>query len=93
VLGALATAGDITSIAKKQKAFILRKNATASGGREQIDVDVTAILARRAPDQQLRVEDVLYVPASGRKRAIRGLTTTGQAIVAPTTTGLIIYRR
>jgi len=93
VLQALAIAGDVTSVAKKTKAFLLRKDSRSPGGRSQINLNLTAILARRAPDEQLHADDILYIPVSGKKRTVHGITSTAQAIIAPTTTALIVYRR
>jgi polysaccharide export outer membrane protein len=93
VLQALAIAGDVGSTAKKKGLFILRKDPKARGGRDQIDVNLTAILARNAPDPELQTNDILFIPSSGRKRALHGFTGTAQALIVPTTTGLVIYRR
>jgi polysaccharide biosynthesis/export protein len=93
VLQALAISGDVGPTAKKKDVFILRKDPKARGGRNQIDLNLTAILARNAPDPELQANDILFIPSSGRKRALRGFTSTAQALVAPTTTALIIYRR
>jgi polysaccharide biosynthesis/export protein len=92
-LEALAIAGDVTAVAKKTRAVILRKDAKSSADRTQINVDLKAVLQRRAPDQQLQANDILYVPASGRKRAFHSATGTALSVAGGLTTGLIVYRR
>ncbi|HEV2382707.1 MAG TPA: polysaccharide biosynthesis/export family protein [Terriglobia bacterium] len=72
VLEAFAIAGDITPIAKADKTMIIRKNAKAANGREEIGLNVKDILYGRSPDRVLQADDILYVPVSGGKRAMRG---------------------
>jgi polysaccharide export outer membrane protein len=81
VLQALAIAGDVTFVAKKSKAFIIRKNPTAPSGRDEIALDIPHILARQSPDPILQSNDILYVPASGGRRAIRTLASVPAAVV------------
>jgi polysaccharide export outer membrane protein len=82
VLEALAIAGDVTFVAKRSKAFIIRKNPTAPSGRDEIALDIPHILARKSPDPILQSNDILYVPASGGKRAIRTLENVPGAVAA-----------
>jgi polysaccharide export outer membrane protein len=70
VLKAVALAGDLKSIAKGKKALVLRLNSSAPGGREQIPVNLTAMLRGRAPDRPLQNNDILFVPDSTALKAL-----------------------
>jgi polysaccharide biosynthesis/export protein len=70
VLKAVALAGNFTREAKPRRAVILRKTSPAPSGRQEIPVDLKMVLANHAPDQRLLASDILYVPESGRKRAL-----------------------
>ena len=84
VLKAIALAEDLKSSAKSRKAMILRSNSSAPGGREQIPVDLHAMLRGQSPDRPLQTNDILFVPDSTALRALReagqvGLTSLGWA--------------
>ena len=64
VLKALALADNAKSTAKQDKAMILRKNLQKPGGREEIPVQLSRIMANRAPDLPLYANDILFVPDS-----------------------------
>jgi polysaccharide biosynthesis/export protein len=69
---AIALAGGWSGSAKLGSSKILR----ASGGaeREEIPADIKKIMANKAPDLQLRPDDILYVPNSfGKALGNRGL--------------------
>jgi len=70
VLKVIALAGNFTREAKARKAVIIRKAPNAPGGRQELQVDLKKVLSNRAPDQQLLVSDILYVPESGVKRTL-----------------------
>ncbi len=70
VLRVIALAQDLKTSAKADKSVILRKNP-ATGEIDQHPVDVRQILARRAPDVSVQPNDVLFVPDSTAKRALR----------------------
>lgn len=54
--------------AKPSKAKILRPDPQSpTQGRIELPVDLKAILANKAPDIQMRANDILYVPTSGVK--------------------------
>jgi len=91
-LQALAIAGDVTSVAKKGKAVIIRKDASAPGGRHEVPIDVNGILGGKSPDPVLQANDILYVPASGGKKAMRAVTQTATTIAGSAGTAAI-YRR
>jgi polysaccharide biosynthesis/export protein len=91
-LQALAIAGDVTSVAKKNKAVIIRKVASAPSGRQEVPLDVNGILGGKSPDPVLQANDILYVPASGGKKAMRAVTQTATTI-AGGAGAAIVYRR
>jgi polysaccharide export outer membrane protein len=92
VLEALAIAGDATPVAKVEKTMILRKNPKAPNGHMEIALNVKQILAGRTPDSILRADDILYVPSSKVKYAIRGLGMAGQAM-ASAAGSAVVYAR
>ena len=68
VLRALALAGDTTSVAKKSKAMIIRKDPKAPQGREEIKLDLQRILTGRSPDPVLQADDIVFVPGATARR-------------------------
>jgi polysaccharide export outer membrane protein len=92
VLMALATAGDITSTAKKQKAVLIRKNSQSPAERE-IALNLQEIASGRAADLKMKSEDVLFVPESAGKKAGRAVLSAVGAVATTSTSGLIVYRR
>jgi len=86
VLQALAVAGDVTPIAKKDKAMIIRKDPKSPGGRSEIALNFKDIIAGKSPDQTLRSDDIIYVPASNGKKALRTFTYTPAAIAGAAAT-------
>ena len=90
VLRALALAGDASVTAKKSKAMIIRKDPKAANGREEIALNLKEILLGRSPDPKLQANDILYVPASGGKRALHTLTTVPGAVVGSAATAAIV---
>ena len=89
VLQAVALAEDVKSTALGNKAMIVRRDTQYPGGRKEIPVKLKEVLAGKAADVPLQVEDILFVPdSSGKKAAIRGVEAAIQ-----TATGVAIYRR
>ncbi len=80
ILQALALAGDVTPIAKTGKAVLIRKDPAAHDGRKEIAVDVKAILQGSSPDPTLRPDDILYIPTSGGKQAMRTAAALGTTV-------------
>jgi hypothetical protein len=76
VLKAIALAEDLKSTAKSRKALILRPNSSAPGGREEIPIDLHAMLKGHAPDRLLESNDIVFVPDS---IALKALHRTGEA--------------
>lgn len=87
ILQALALAEYVTPTASPSRSLIVRRLA-GSDKEETIPVDVAKILARRAPDQPLQENDVLFIPDSQFKRGMRVAATE----ILRMTTGLIIWR-
>jgi len=92
ILEALSIAGDVTSVAKKSQVKIIRKDATTPSGRRELAVNVDDILIGRSRDQTLQANDILFVPVSHGKRALRTLTTTGTAIAGAAGTAAVYGR-
>jgi len=87
VLKALALAGSLGPFAKTKKAVLLRPDPSAPGGREQIPIDLQAMLRGNVPDRPLGNNDILFVPDSTALKALHK-----SADVAATTAGLaVIY--
>jgi polysaccharide export outer membrane protein len=70
VLKVVALSGGTTPTAKAHQAFILRQDAF-TGDRRRVPVDVRKILTLNAEDIRLQQSDILYVPDSVSKRALR----------------------
>lgn len=92
VLKAVALAEDLKPTAQGKKAMIIRKDASKPNGGEEIPVDLTKILANKAPDTTLTADDVLFVPDSNAKKLLH---RTGQAVAEMATMmsyGVFIYK-
>jgi polysaccharide export outer membrane protein len=91
-LRALALAGDVTSVARRSKVTIIRKDPKAAKGREEINLDLKSILAGRSPDPKLQADDILFVPGSGGKKALRTLVGVPATVVGgAASTALIVH--
>lgn len=82
----LALAGGTTSVAKKDRAVIIRKDS--NGKQQEIPVDLGKIVKRESEDVQLKPSDILYVPASGSKAAL----IRAAEIAGAVGTAVAIYR-
>ncbi len=86
IIQAIALAGGWDKTAALGEARILRADRGAE--REQIPANLKKIMAKKAPDLQLRPDDILYVPNSmGKVIGSRGMET---AIALGT--GIAIWR-
>jgi len=86
VLKAVALAEYLKPTAKGKKALILRPNSTAPGGREEIPIDLNAMLQGRAPDKPLQSNDIVFVPDSIALKALHragdvAVTAAGYAAI------------
>ena len=61
VLQALAMAEGLTPTAKKQNSVIIRTGE--NGARSEIPINLDEILKRKAPDQYLQTNDVVFIPS------------------------------
>jgi polysaccharide biosynthesis/export protein len=84
VLQAIALAQGTNRTASLNHAKLIRKTAT---GHEEVPIPLKKILADKLPDQKLADEDILYVPGSGPKNALRDVET-----ILPSAAGAAIYR-
>ena len=87
VLKILSLAGGVTTTAKPGSAVILRQ-PSGSQQRQQVPVDVKKILTLKSEDISLRQNDILYVPDSTGKHALRRSAEIAIAIA----TGVAIVR-
>jgi polysaccharide export outer membrane protein len=87
VLKAIALAENLKSTAIPKKAVIIRKVSQASGKSEEIPVDLNKILSGHLPDRQLFANDILFIPDSSSKKAMR---RAGEA--AAQAAALVVYR-
>ena len=87
VFQALAMAGGVTSNAKKHDARIIRRQA--DGSRTEIPVDLDKVLKGQTPDLTLAANDILFVPDSAQKAALK----KGAEAIVGTLSGLLIYGR
>jgi len=85
VLQAMAMAEGLAPDASKHHARIIRTKA--DGSHVEIPLDLDKIVKDRAPDPELAGNDILYVPSSAEKAALKKTT---QAIVQ-TVSGFLIF--
>jgi hypothetical protein len=69
--------------------MIIRQSPKVPGGRQEITVNLAKVFAGRAPDQELQPNDILFVPDSTSRKALRQGANTALQIA----TGVIIFRR
>lgn len=69
-LKVLSLAGGTTGTAKSNHAVILRKNAD-TGQRMEVPLDLNRVLHLKGEDVTLLASDILYVPDSTAKKALR----------------------
>ena len=88
VLQALALAEDVKPTAAQKRAMIIRKNPAAADGRDEIAVNLSKVLAGHEHDAQLQANDILFIPDSTGKRALR---RGAEAAVTAATWGFIYH--
>ena len=90
VLKMLALSEGLTPFAGKQ-AYIFRREAGAGGSKNEIPIELRAIMDRKSPDVSLQPNDVLYIPDNRGRRvtlsAIERILSFGSA----TASGALIY--
>ena len=87
VLQALAMAEGLLSTAAKSSARIIRQSP--DGARHEIPLDLGKVLAGKAQDAELASNDILFVPGSAAKSALK----RGAEVTLGTISGILIYRR
>jgi polysaccharide export outer membrane protein len=87
ILKVVSLAGGIDRGAAPQNARILRR-MSGDANRQDIPINLKAIMAGQSSDVPLQPEDILFIPASGAKTAIG---RTAEAILQ-IGTGIAIYR-
>jgi polysaccharide export outer membrane protein len=86
-LKAIALAQGLLGSAKPGEAVIIRKNAD-TGQNQEIDVDLKKIMSRKSGDVRLYANDILFIPDSAGKRALKRM---GEVVLG-ITSGLVIVR-
>jgi polysaccharide export outer membrane protein len=71
VLQLVALAEDLKPTAKREHAMIIRRQPVEGAERQEIAIDLKKILAGKSPDVTLEGNDILFVPDSTGKRALR----------------------
>ncbi len=71
VLQLVALAEDLKPTAKREHAMIIRRQAVTGAERQEIKLDLKKILAGKDPDVALEGNDILFVPESAGKKALR----------------------
>lgn len=89
VLQALALGEGLKSTALEKKAMIIRRGKQLPEGREEISVNLKEILSGHASDPGLEASDILFVPDSASKRALR----RGAEAAIQMATGVVILGR
>ncbi len=84
VLQAIALAQGTNRTASLNNTKLIRKTDT---GHEEVPVPLKKILADKVPDQMLADGDILFVPTSGAKNALRDIES-----ILPSAAGAAIYR-
>ena len=82
----LSLAGGLNGTAKSDHAYIVRKDV--GGKQSQVEVDLKKVMKFETEDIQLRPSDVLYVPTSAAKVALKTAATIATAVG----TSVLLYR-
>ena len=91
VLKALALSEGLSPYPQKL-AFIYRED-DRTGGRKEIAVELSKIVARKAPDLSLEPGDTLYIPEDRGKRNAMSIVEKAAAFGGATASGVLIWRR
>jgi polysaccharide export outer membrane protein len=87
VLQAVSLAEGVRSTAAKKAARIIRKHP--DGTKEDLPINLAKVFEGKAPDVTMQANDILFVPSSASKSALR----RGAEAVLQVGTGVAIYRR
>ena len=89
VLQAVALGEGLKPTALQKKAMIIRRGRQFPNGREEIPVNLKRILLSHASDPGLQANDILFIPDSASKRALR----RGAEAAVQIATGVVIWGR
>ncbi len=89
VLQALAMAEDTKPTAIRDKAMVVRRGSELTLSRQEIPVNLKAMLAGKSPDFSLQANDILFVPDSSSRKALR----KGAEAALQMVTGIVVWRR
>lgn len=92
VLKMLALSEGLAPFTGKQ-AYIFRREAGAGGAKNEIPIELRAIMDRKSPDVPLQPNDVLYVPDNRGKRISLGALERVLAFGTATASGVLIFGR
>ena len=91
VLKMLALSEGLAPFSAKQ-AYIYRREG-ASGGKNEIPLELNRILERKAPDVPLLANDVLYIPDNRNRRMAMSAIDRILGFGASTASGVLVLRR
>ena len=83
-LKVISLAGGLTGTAKMQHAIILRKNPD-TGKRDEVPVDLSKIMHLKTEDVMLQGSDILFVPDSSGKKALKRAGDVAAGLTAAVT--------
>lgn len=89
VLQAVALGEGLKPTALQKKAMIIRRGRRFPSGDAKIPVNLRKILSGHAPDPSLEANDILFIPDSASKRALR----RGAEAAIQIATGVVIWGR
>jgi polysaccharide export outer membrane protein len=88
VTQALALAENPKDTAIKDRALVVRRGEQYPGGRQEIAINLRTVMAGNSPDVVLQPNDILYIPESSSRKALRrGADAAIQMLI-----GAVIWR-
>jgi polysaccharide export outer membrane protein len=90
VLKMLALSEGLMPFADKL-AYIFRREAGAGGSKNEIPIELKAIMDRKSPDIPLQPNDVLYIPDNRRKRITISAIERILSFCSATASGVLVY--
>ncbi|HEV3038262.1 MAG TPA: polysaccharide biosynthesis/export family protein [Candidatus Angelobacter sp.] len=88
VLQAVALAEDLKPTAQREHSMIIRRDPSKQGDRQEIAVNLKKILSGQVADVTMEPNDILFVPDSSSKKALR----RGAEAAIQIATGLALFR-
>jgi polysaccharide export outer membrane protein len=88
VLQAVALAEDVKATAQREHSMIIRRDLSKPGERQEIAVNLKKILSGKMPDVPMEPNDILFIPDSSGKKALR----RGAEAAIQIATGLALFR-